>query len=636
MTSLRKTMRGLAALTLWAGFGLTASAQVPNLTVDKAFEVKPRQPGVTVTTPAPEQLARYRLDPIPNTKSPGTNIGYVVRDEQNRPVRQFVSFDNKSFNIVAFYSDGVEVYREVYDPTPTAPYQFRWLGPNGSKWGIDRDRDGRIDEWGVISPEEVSQELVQAVIARDAKRIEALLVSKENLAALGLPEAEQARIKDRTAKAAQKMIAAADELKLTPEAKWIHLESGAPQATAGDTYGSQNDLIVHKNAIVLIQDGKDTKFLQTGELVLVGRSWKVIDGPTAGMGQLQIAGPTGPTNDGGPEVTDAIKGEVAELDNLDKTEGPKAVTPEAITAYYAKRAAILERVVQKLPPEKQPPWIRLLLDSLATAAEGGKADGPHLARLRQLADVLKANPQSPLAPYSAFRLISAENTITMRDAGPMSKDVQAAQDKCRERLEDFFKKHPTSEDAPEAVLRLAASFEYGGKEADARAKEWYEVIVAKYGTHPHAAKARGSIKRLDSEGKTFELAGPVLGTGQPFAVGSLNGKVVVVYYWASWVTTLEQDAKKLRELTTAFGPKGFEVVTVCLEDDPAVGLKAAQAVQLPGTHLHQKGGTDGSPLANAYGIHQPPHAFLIGKDGKVVNKNATVLTLDGDLKPLIP
>src|SRR5262249_56022990 len=76
--------------------------------------------------------------------------------------------------------EGVGAYRGVSPPAPGEPFQFRWLGPNGGKWGIDRDRDGRIDEWGVISPEELSQELLQAVITRDAKRLESLLVTKEN------------------------------------------------------------------------------------------------------------------------------------------------------------------------------------------------------------------------------------------------------------------------------------------------------------------------------------------------------------------------------------------------------------------------------------------------------------------------
>ena len=48
MHGTRFTTRVLATLTLWAGFGLTAYAQLPQLTADKAFEAKPRQPGVAV------------------------------------------------------------------------------------------------------------------------------------------------------------------------------------------------------------------------------------------------------------------------------------------------------------------------------------------------------------------------------------------------------------------------------------------------------------------------------------------------------------------------------------------------------------------------------------------------------------
>src|SRR5262245_2254187 len=127
----RITTRVLATLTLWAGFGLTAHAQLPTLTVDKALEVKPRQPGVAVTTPAPADAARHRIDPIPNQKQPGTSMGYVLRDAQGRPVRQFVSYDGKGFNVVAFYVDGQEAYREVFPSAPNEPHQFRWLGPNG-------------------------------------------------------------------------------------------------------------------------------------------------------------------------------------------------------------------------------------------------------------------------------------------------------------------------------------------------------------------------------------------------------------------------------------------------------------------------------------------------------------------------
>ena len=122
--------------------------------------VNREQPGVEVSTPTPAQVPQCKVETIPNKNDPKTPLGYVVRDPAGKPVRQFVSYDGKNYNIVAFYVDGVEAYREVYPPAAGEPYQFRWLGPNGTKWGLDRDRDGKIDEWVVISPEEVSQELL--------------------------------------------------------------------------------------------------------------------------------------------------------------------------------------------------------------------------------------------------------------------------------------------------------------------------------------------------------------------------------------------------------------------------------------------------------------------------------------------
>ncbi|HUR54917.1 MAG TPA: thioredoxin-like domain-containing protein [Gemmataceae bacterium] len=633
----RITTRLLATATLWAGFGLTASAQLPAVTVEKAFETKPKQPGVTVSTPAPGEYARCRVEPIANPKG-GGNMGYVVRDPDGRPVRQFVSYDNKSFNIVAFYIDGQEAYREVFPPQSTEAHQYRWLGANGGKWGLDKDRDGRVDEWVVISPEEVSQELLQAVIARDAKRLEALLLTKESLDALALPAAEATRIRDKAATAAKKLLATADALKLSPNAKWDHLQLGLPHTTAADSFGGRDDLVAHKIGMVVVQDGDKSHFLQTGEMVLVGRSWKLVEGPTAGPG----GGPTPDVPGGGttgPLVVPEAKALVEKLDQIDKTFSSRSTPPGRadFVAYYGERAEVLEQVVQKTPADKQGEWVKILIDSLTAAADGEKADGKSISRLRQLKDSLgKGGGQNPLAAYAAFRVLTAENSIALAEP---KANVTAVQEKWRAGLEDFVKTHATADDAPEAVLRLAMSYEFvrkesEAKESEAKAKQWYEHLTKNYSQHPHAAKAAGAIKRLESEGKPLDLSGTSVTTGQPFAAHHVGGKVVVVYYWASWSTTLADDAKKLRELKTTYGPKGLEIVTVCLDDDVKQAQPAANSLQLPATHLHAPGGLDKSPLAAGYGIHVAPHLFVVGKDGKIVNRNAQVLNLEDDLKKL--
>jgi thiol-disulfide isomerase/thioredoxin len=620
----RLSIRGLAGLTLFAGFGLAAHAQPPAVTVEDALRRQPKQPGVEISSPAPAQVGQCKVETIPNKNDPKTPLGYVVRDPAGNPIRQFVSYDGKTYNIVAYYVNGVEAYREVFPPAANEPHQYRWLGPNGTKWGLDRDRDGRIDEWVVLSPEELSQELFQAVLTRDAKRAEALAVSKANLDQLGLPQAEAQKLLARAAAAAKKALDAAEALKLTPDARWGSVQLSAPQATPADAMGARDDLVLHKTGTVLIIDGKegkDHKTLQTGELVQIGRAWKIVDGPSLPGGD----------SSGAPMIPENLRDLVQRLNDIDK-EMPNPPTREALAAYNGKRVAVLEQIVAKVDPAQQEVWLKQLADSLSGAADVEKPDGPHIKRLQSLRDSLAKGPNQALAAYIAFRVLQAENNIALaNNTGP----VEPVQEKWRAGLEEFVRSYPTSEEAPEAILRLAMALEYA-KDGEAKAKEWYARLPKDYARSSQAARGAGAVKRLESVGKPLDLVGSNLATGQPFNAASLQGKAVLVYYWASWSQSLPEDAKKLTSLVKEYGAKGLELVTVSLDHDARAATDAIAAHKIPGTHLFAPGGLDGSPLASNYGILVVPHLFVAGKDGKIVSRTAQAATVEDDVKKLLP
>ena len=624
MTTSQVTVRTLAALVLVAGFAAAADAQ-PAVTAEWAFKQQPKQPGVTVSTPTPDQVPRCKVSPIPNPKTPGATMGYLVSDGDGKPVRQFVSYDGKNFNIVAFYVDGIEAYREVYPPAAGEPYQFRWLGPNGSKWGLDRNRDNIIDEWVVISPEEVTQELVRAVATRDAKRLESLLVTKENLSTFGLPAADAEALKARTAGAEKRLLDTADALKLSERTKWVHAEFSVPNTRPADAFEGREDYTAHKNGTVLVEDGGKTSFVQTGEMVQVGRAWKLIDGPAAGA--------AGTGGNEGPVVEPQIKELVDRLNELDKT-APNTPTVEALAAFNAQRADLLELVVSKANAKET--WVRMLIDSHAAAAEGDKPGNKHLVRLGQWKEaMMRPEGNATVAAYAAFRLLTAENSVGL-SASPDEKQLRAVQEKWQAGLEDFVKTFPKSADAPDAVMRLAMAYELSGaKDSEPKAKQWLEYLVKTYPDgRPYAAKAAGALKRLDSEGKPLEMSGPQLGSGQAFDAAQKD-KIVVVYYWASWSQSLPEDSKKLQALVKEYGAKGLVVVTVSLDHDAKQAADAAARVGLPGTHLYAPGGLDASPLAASYGIMAPPHVIVAGKDGKIVNRNGHVAGLEEDVKKLL-
>lgn len=625
MARTRLMLRLLTGVTFWAGFGLSAQAQLPAVTAEGACQVMPIQPGVAISTPPPNLVAQCRVEAIPSN-DPKTPLGYLVRDASGKPVRQFVSYDGKNYNIRAFYLDGVEAYREVFPIKPTDPVQFRWFGPNGSKWGLDRARTGRVDEWVAISPEEVSQELLTAVLTNDVKRAEALVVTKANLDSMGFKEAEAQKLLARAANIGKKVTDAAAALKASPDAKWVQLQLSSPQTTPADALGSRDDLVIHKNGTILLQDGKNTKFLQIGDLIQVGRAWKLLDGPNSGSSEYGTPG-TGP-------IPPEIEALVAELNKLDGVDPATIITRETLAAYNAKRVEVLEQIIAKLPPEKQETWLRLDVDALSAAAEVEKADGKHITRLKQIKESLAKGQNQALAAYACYRFLIAENNIAIGDGN--ANTFVEIQQKWRNSLEEFVKTYTNSEEAPEAILRLAMAYEYQ-KDGEPKAKEWYSVLAQRYAKHPHAAKALGAIKRLESEGKPFELVGPNLANGQPFNVPQvLAGNVVLVYYCASWSQTLPEDAKKLQSIVTQYGPKGLHLVTVCLDTEAKNAMAAVQNNKLPGTHLFMPGGLDASPLASSYGILVIPHLFIVGKNGAVVNRNAQLANLEDEVKKLFP
>jgi len=128
MSITRHALRSTMGLTMWAGFALTAQAQLPAVTAEGACQVMPLQPGVIITTPPPNQIAQCKVEPVshPTTKA---TMGFVVRDPSGRPIRQFVSYDGKTFNIRAFYLDGIV---KCFPSNPKIPCNIVGLGQMGA------------------------------------------------------------------------------------------------------------------------------------------------------------------------------------------------------------------------------------------------------------------------------------------------------------------------------------------------------------------------------------------------------------------------------------------------------------------------------------------------------------------------
>lgn len=235
---------------------------------------------------------------------------------------------------------------------------------------------------------------------------------------------------------------------------------------------------------------------------------------------------------------------------------------------------------------------------------------------------------SNLAAYVTFREMQADYTLKI---AAQPKDFNTVQTEWVVRLSKFVDTFPKAEDTPDALLQLGMVSEFLNKEVEA--KNWYGKLKKDFPDKVQATKAAGAIRRLESEGQALKVTGPTLADPNvAFDVDQMQGKIVVVYYWASWNSQTASDFAKLK--TVAEANKGaVGVVLVNLDNVTEEARTFLRNTQAPGVVLHQPGGLE-SKLATDYGVMVLPNLFLVGKDGKVVSRTVQVNALEDEIKKL--
>lgn len=616
---------GLVASGVVALLSITATAGAAP-TVAQMLGFRPKQEGVAMTTPGAAELDKCKVELV----KAGKGSGWLLKDEKGEMLRRYMDTngDNK-IDVWSYYSHGQEIYREIDSNYNDKVDQYRWFTTAGTRWGIDPTEDGKVKTWKTISPEEIGQEVLQAILKRDYARFQALLISEADIKALELPAAEANRVRQSVAKAGAKFQDTLSKVGTLDEKTRVdHLELAVPQCLPTDSTGMKQDLVRYGKALLVYQavdaskgGTPEAKGLQLGELIQVGSAWKLIDAPapsalTEGDATAEAANTT-PMN---KELETLLK----ELGDHDKTANTSAA-PAELCKHNLRRADILEKMaaVKDVKPEDREIWIKQIADCLSVASQNSGNDKTAAQRLTALREKVAKEQSKALAAYVLYAEITAEYNVQINGANPVQ-----AQKELLEKLSKFVTDNSEADNAPDAMLQLGMISELMNDEGPA--KKWYEMFLKNYPNHPQVGKIKGAKDRLELDGKELTLSGGTL-LGSPFDLKTLKGKVVVVYYWASWNGQCGADLEKLKTIHTTHGVKGFEVVCVNLDDNPATAKSFLQGKQAPVTHLYEQGGMAGK-LAEQFGIQVLPTLFLVGKDGKVISHGANMSTVEEDVK----
>ncbi len=551
--------------------------------------------------------------------------GLVIYGPEGQPLRRFADANSdRQVDQWCYYKDGIEIYRDIDSDFNGAADQYRWLGTAGTRWGIDKNEDGKIEQWKVISAEEVTMEVVEAIKLRDDERFKRLLVSDSELKSMGLGEDKGDQLTTRLENAKKGFAEFARSQKLiSVGTKWANFAADKPGIVPAGTEGATQDIVAYENVIAVVDNDGTSQQLMIGTLVQIGTAWRLADLPrtitdNAVLADSGLFFPASASNRVGSLSTDnGISQEVQRLlTELEKIEGEIKDETGDRSRLHEKKAIVLQKlVVANKGTDQMELWVKQFADSISSAAQSGEyAEG--VAKLRQLESQLTNMPKGKeLVPYVVYRLISTDYTV--KSVAPKA-DFAKLQSEYMDKLEEFANEYPESTDAADAMIQIGLNHELAGDEGEA--VKWYRKVSGKFAQTIQGKKAYGALARLSLEGREFRLVGKSL-DGKPIDTSKMNGPILV-HYWASWCTPCKADMAELRKVQAKYARQDLKIVGVNLDTDPRVALDSLDGGKaFPWQHIQEQGGFE-SDLAVGLGVLSVPVTILIDSNGEVVKRTS--------------
>jgi thiol-disulfide isomerase/thioredoxin len=121
--------------------------------------------------------------------------------------------------------------------------------------------------------------------------------------------------------------------------------------------------------------------------------------------------------------------------------------------------------------------------------------------------------------------------------------------------------------------------------------------------------------------------------GQRLSLDDLQGKVVLLDFWATWCGPCREALPHMRSIAKNFQGQPLVVLSVSLDNDEQ---KWKDFIEKNGmTWLHYRDGGFNGRISKMFGVEAIPHTFTIDADGVLQDERIGDASIEGKLKKLV-
>ena len=166
------------------------------------------------------------------------------------------------------------------------------------------------------------------------------------------------------------------------------------------------------------------------------------------------------------------------------------------------------------------------------------------------------------------------------------------------------------------------------------ARAVFETLQERFPDSPALRdKVTRELGRLDRVGKQAPDVVAQDLAGKTVRLGALQGKYVLVDFWATWCAPCIAELPRLQEAYRKYHAAGFEIIAVSLDETRSAVVDFVKVRKLPWPQVHNA--TAGADLVEAFGVSSIPAAYLIDPEGKIIRLDLRGPALGATLARLI-